>query len=64
MLKTFRANEHPRTTSREKKADKVFEEFSEGISKYAVDGNIDEEGFTNYYRDFNCVLPFEKETYF
>ena len=36
----------------------------DGISKYAENNSVSEEGFTNYYLDFNCVLPWEKDTYF
>lgn len=64
LCKCFRAQEHPRTTSREKKADQVALEFRDGMSKYVADGNVNWDGFMNYYLDFNCVLPWEKDTYF
>lgn len=36
----------------------------DGISKYAVSGSVTEVAFVQYYMDFNCVLPVEKELYF
>lgn len=60
----FRASEHPRTTSREKTADVVAAEFRAGMSKYVEGGHVTCDAFCNYYLDFNCVLPWEKDSYF
>lgn len=60
----FRAAAHPRATSREKTAGQVEQEFCAGIESYVKDGQVDCEGFCNFYLDFNCVLPWEKDTYF
>lgn len=60
----FRAQEHPRVTSREKSCQQVCDEFENAIGKYASDDLITCEGFCEYYADWNCVLPWERDTYF
>jgi hypothetical protein len=64
LASSYNAAAHPRVASREKTADSVFAEFIDGISKYAVSGSVTEVAFVQYYMDFNCVLPVEKELYF
>jgi len=40
-------------------------EFCEGMAKYVdEEGCVSQEGFCNFYLDFNCVLPWERDTYF
>ena len=34
------------------------------MSKFVEGGDVDWKGFLNFYLDFNCVLPTEKDTYF
>lgn len=64
LIAKFRAAEHPRATSREKMPETVHKEFVDTIFKYAEAGNISQDAFLNYYLDINCVLPWERDTYF
>jgi Ca2+-binding EF-hand superfamily protein len=65
LCQAFRADHHPRAASREKTADSVAAEFRAGMQKYVgEDGQVSQDGWCNYYLDFNCVLPWEKDTYF
>jgi Ca2+-binding EF-hand superfamily protein len=60
----YQAAKHPRTLAREKKEAVVMQEFCDCIQLHSEDGYITIEGFCNYYLDYNCVLPIEKELYF
>jgi Ca2+-binding EF-hand superfamily protein len=60
----FRDAHHPRTTSRDKQAASVKQEFCQGIAKYVQEGQVSKESFFNYYMDLNCCLPWERDTYF
>ena len=42
----------------------MLKELTDGLTQDVASGTVNEEGFINYYLDFNCVLPVEKETYF
>lgn len=64
LQKQFKGNCHPRVQSREKTVQQVNSEFCDMMGRYCKDGQITEEGFINFYLDFNSVLPQEKETYF
>lgn len=60
----FRAAEHPRVASREKKPASIYKEFQQGCCKYVKDGSVTADGFLEYYLDVNSTLPAEKEAYF
>lgn len=64
LLSKYNAPQHPRVTSREKRAETVFSDFSCLMGAHASNGNICEAGFLDYYTDCNAVLPNEKENYF
>lgn len=61
----YRADQHPRVLSREKKADDVFAAFCGGIDSCTQGADsITQEQFCIYYSLLNVVLPAERETYF
>lgn len=60
----YKADEHPRTKTREKKVETVRAEFVETMGKRQQGGNINEDGFIQYYADVNATLPAEKDDYF
>lgn len=64
LVQRYNAPKHPRVTSREKRAEVVFNDFVQLIQSYARNGAISEDAFTLYYSDVNAVLPKEKENYF
>jgi len=64
LVSRYNAPAHPRVTSREKRAETVFNDFVTIMGKYTNDGKVYEDGFTAYYADANAVLPVEKENYF
>jgi len=64
LVSKYNAPLHPRVTSREKKAETVFNDFVTLMGQHAQGGQISEEGFLSFYADANAVLPNEKENYF
>jgi len=60
----YRADQHPRVLSREKKAETVMGDFCAAIDSVCGDGNCTQEQFCIYYSLINVVLPAERETYF
>lgn len=60
----YRADQHPRVLSREKRAANVMADFCSGIDAVCGDGNCTQEQFCIYYSLMNVVLPAERETYF
>lgn len=60
----YRAEDHPRVKTREKKSETVRAEFVETMSKREKGGYVTEEGFFQYYADVNATLPAEKDDYF
>src|SRR6056300_1656237 len=64
LVSKYNAPAHPRVTSREKKAETVFNDFVTLMGAQAQGGQISEEGFMAFYADANAVLPLEKEAYF
>lgn len=64
LVGRYNAPAHPRVTSREKKAETIFNDFVTIMGQYAQGGQVSEEGFMGFYSDANAVLPLEKENYF
>ena len=64
VLASYRAAQHPRVVSREKREVTVFGDFEELMSSHAQDGKISEAAFIDYYSCVNAVMPAEKESYF
>jgi len=64
LVANYNAPAHPRVTSREKKAETVMNDFVTLMGAQAVDGVVNEAGFTTYYAEANAVLPVERENYF
>lgn len=79
LIKSFKAEAHPRVRSRQKSAQQVRHEFERSIIKkrhiytlfkkkrfkISKDGlNISESEFLEYYSDINATLPNENEEYF
>ena len=60
----YRADEHPRVKTREKKSESVRAEYLETMGKRQQGGVVTEEGFIQYYADVNATLPAEKDDYF
>ena len=60
----YRADEHPRVKTREKKSEVVRAEYLETMGKRQQGGFVSEEGFIQYYADVNATLPAEKDDYF
>ena len=64
LVNCYNAPCHPRVTSREKKAETVFNDFVNIMGQHQQNGCVSEENFLNYYADVNAVLPCEKDSYF
>jgi Ca2+-binding EF-hand superfamily protein len=64
LVTRYNAPAHPRVVSREKKAETVFNDFVTIMGACAVDGQISQEAFVDYYANINACLPVEKEAYF
>lgn len=60
----FNAASHPRVRTRDKTADRVFVEFSNGLRSRAGTGVVSEDTWVEYYADVNACLPAEKDEYF
>ena len=60
----FNAANHPRVRTREKTAERVLIEFSNGLRARAGTGVVSEEAWVEYYADVNACLPAEKDEYF
>lgn len=60
----YRADEHPRVKTREKKSEAVRAEYLDTMGKRQQGGFVTEEGFIQYYADVNATLPAEKDDYF
>lgn len=60
----YKADEHPRVKTREKKVETVRAEFVETMGKRQQGGIVTEDGFIQYYADVNATLPAEKDDYF
>lgn len=64
LSKLYNANAHPRTRTREKKAETIQADFQNYFGQRAKGGFIDEKDFIEYYADINACLPAEKDDYF
>ena len=64
LVSKYNAPAHPRVTSREKRAETVFNDFVTIMGAQAQGGQVSEDGFMAFYSDANAVLPLEKEAYF
>lgn len=64
LVAKYNAPAHPRVTSREKKAETVFNDFCSCLGARAANGSVSCDDFCAYYTDINAVMPNEKENYF
>lgn len=64
LCKAYNANAHPRVVARERLAQNVADDFHKHMGEKAVDGQVSEEKFVDYYTQLNMVLPAEREAYF
>lgn len=64
LLKSYNVQSHPRVLTREKNAEKVYNEFETCIGARAQGSQVSESSFLEYYSDINACLPAEKDDYF
>lgn len=64
VVAKYNAPAHPRVTSREKKAETVFNDFVSCIGSKVAAGKLSEACWCEYYAEINAVMPAEKENYF
>jgi len=64
VVAKYNAPAHPRVTSREKKAETVFNDFVNILGAKVCNGKLTEAAWCEYYAEINAVMPNEKENYF
>lgn len=64
LRKSYRADQHPRVKTREKKAETVLADFIACMGAKCQGLFVTEAGFLDYYADINATLPAEKDDYF
>ena len=64
LVSQYNAPQHPRVTSREKRAENVMNDFVTLMGEKVQNGCVSEEAFMSYYADSNAVTPVDKENYF
>lgn len=64
IVSKYNAPAHPRVTSREKKAETVFNDLIACLGQKVANGVVSEASWCEYYAEINAVMPSAKENYF